>query len=119
MQGLVAKQINKKRMKTYLIVAGLLMTGASVYGVVDYNKKAESREFKELYKEKVSPAEIDLAEEAAPIIPVEKKEAAKVEAASNPEKKMATKSVKKKVIKKKKQEERTFRIKEFSRGKMG
>ena len=105
-----------KNMKTFLVVAGLLMTGASVYGVVDYNKKAESKEFKELYKEAPVLDEIDVTKDESPIPIAEKKEISKNEAAMKTETPVK-KSVKKKTVKKKK--ERILRLKEFSRGKMG
>ena len=54
-------------MKTFLVVAGLLMTGASVYGIVDYNKKAESKEFFELYKENPVPDETNVTKEESPV----------------------------------------------------
>jgi hypothetical protein len=44
-------------MKIYLIVGGLLLTAASVYGVTDYVQTKNKKAFKELYKE-------------APVIPV-------------------------------------------------
>jgi hypothetical protein len=44
-------------MKVYLIVGGLLLTAASVYGVTDYVQTKNKKAFKELYKE-------------APVIPV-------------------------------------------------
>ena len=34
-----------------LIAAAALMTGASVYGVVDYNRKSGNSDFKNLYRE--------------------------------------------------------------------
>ena len=104
-----------KSMKTFLVVAGLLMTGASVYGVVDYNKKAESKEFKELYKEAPVPDETDITKKEN-AVPAEKKEISKNETAVKTETPVK-KTVKKKTIKKKK--ERVLRLKEFSRGKMG
>jgi len=108
-------------MKTFLIVAGLLMTGASVYGVVDYNAKAKNPEFKELYKEKPVPVEIEVVEEIVPApVPIfEKKEAAKKEVLTDGNVEPVKKAViKKKVVKKKKSEDRKLRLKEFSRGKM-
>lgn len=100
-------------MKTFLVVAGLLMTGASVYGIVDYNKKAESKEFKELYKETPEETEVVKAEAVLPV--AGKKEVAKIETAAATEKPVAKKTVKKKVAKKKK---RSFELKEFSRGRL-
>jgi hypothetical protein len=38
-------------MKLYLMAGGLLLTAASVYGVADYVKTKNKKEFKELYKE--------------------------------------------------------------------
>lgn len=38
-------------MKFYLLAGGLLLTGASVYGVTDYVKTKNSKAFQELYKE--------------------------------------------------------------------
>ena len=38
-------------MKIYLIVGGLLLTAASVYGVTDYVQTKNKKAFKELYKE--------------------------------------------------------------------
>jgi hypothetical protein len=38
-------------MKVYLIVGGLLLTAASVYGVTDYVQTKNKKAFKELYKE--------------------------------------------------------------------
>jgi hypothetical protein len=102
-------------MKTFLIVAGLLMTGASVYGVVDYNKKAGSNEFKNLYKESPAAEEKVMKKEEAPP-PV-----AAMKAADNPamlNEPALKKEVKKKVPKKKKAE-RVIRLKEFSRSKLG
>ena len=104
-----------KNMKTFLVVAGLLMTGASVYGVVDYNKKAESKEFKELYKEAPMPDETIITKEESPVPFAEKKELAKNEAALKTERPLK-KSAKTKTVKKKK--ERALRLKEFSRGRM-
>ena len=94
-------------MKAFLIVAGLLMTGASVYGIVDYNKKTKSREFNELYKEK--PVETVVTEETTVPV-VEKKEALKTKVVTKIEKEPV-----KKLAKKKKEKERVFRFKEFSR----
>ena len=102
-------------MKTFLVVAGLLMTGASVYGIVDYNKKAESKEFKELYKENPMPDETNVTKEESPVPVAEKKEISKKETSIKTET-AVKKSVKGKTIKKKK--ERVLRLKEFSRGKM-
>ena len=42
-------------MKLYLMAGGLLLTAASVYGVADYVKTKNKKEFKDLYKE-VPPA---------------------------------------------------------------
>jgi len=36
-------------MKTLLITAAVLMTGASVYGIVDYRQKSGKKEFHNLY----------------------------------------------------------------------
>ena len=102
-------------MKTFLVVAGLLMTGASVYGVVDYNKKAESKEFKELYKEAPVSDEIEVAKEESPVPMEEKREISKKEVVVRTEIPVK-KSAKAKMAKKKK--ERVLRLKEFSRGKM-
>ncbi len=96
-------------MKTFLIVAGLLMTGASVYGVVDYNKKSKTTEFNELYKEK--PVEKEIVEEAIPLPVVETKKALKTEKSVVTDKKV----VMKKLVKNRK-DKRVFRMKEFSRG---
>jgi hypothetical protein len=101
-------------MKTFLIVAGLLMTGASVYGVVDYNKKAESNEFKNLYKENPAAEEKAMMTDVTPPV-------AAMKAADKPAKlnePVLKKEVKKKVSKKKKAE-RVIRLKEFSRSKLG
>lgn len=38
-------------MKFYLMAGGLLLTAASVYGVADYLKTKNSKQFKDLYKE--------------------------------------------------------------------
>jgi hypothetical protein len=38
-------------MKLYLMAGGLLLTAASVYGVTDYVKTKNKKEFKNLYKE--------------------------------------------------------------------
>lgn len=38
-------------MKFYLMAGGLLLTAASVYGVADYFKTKNSKQFKDLYKE--------------------------------------------------------------------
>ncbi len=38
-------------MKLYLMAGGLLLTAASVYGVTDYVKTKNKKEFKDLYKE--------------------------------------------------------------------
>jgi len=102
-------------MKTFLVVAGLLMTGASVYGVVDYNKKAESKEFKDLYKESAAPIEDETEKEETPVRSVEKKEILKDDAVVKTEKAPVTKTAKKKTVKKK----RSFELKEFSRSKLG
>lgn len=101
-------------MKTFLVVASLLMTGASVYGIVDYNKKADTKEFKQLYKE--NPVENAVVEEkpAAPV--VEKKEVLKPDATVKTEvtpKKSATKSDSKKKT------PRKLRLKKFSREALG
>jgi hypothetical protein len=56
-------------MKSILITAAVLMTGASVYGLVDYNKKAQTREFKNLYREEkpaIKETRIE-SKEAAPV----------------------------------------------------
>jgi len=38
-------------MKLYLMAGGLLLTAASVYGITDYVKTKNKKEFKDLYKE--------------------------------------------------------------------
>jgi hypothetical protein len=38
-------------MKMILIAAATLMTGASVYGVIDYKKRSGTKEFENLYRE--------------------------------------------------------------------
>src|ERR1044072_6105703 len=105
-------------MKTFLIAAGLLMAGASIYGVVDYNKKMKHQEFKNLYKEKPAPVEKEVPAGTVPV--VEKKEKTNtqdtVKTAKAPVK---NESNQKKALKKKNEEERFFRIREFSRGKLG
>ena len=105
-------------MKTFLIVSSLLMTGASVFGIVDYNKKAAGSEFKELYKESPAPIETGATKAGldAPIptknVSSQKEEFRKTENAP------IKKDSKKKVVKQKK-EQRKFRLKEFSRSKLG
>ena len=101
-------------MKTFLVVAGLLMAGASVYGVVDYNRKAESKAFKDLYKEN---AVTDETTEPKAALPVTKNKVANVETTTTTEKPAIKKPAKKKIVKKK-NDERVFRLKEFSRGKL-
>ena len=101
-------------MKTVLIVAGLLMTGASVYGIVDYNKKAESKEFADLYKEDPAPVETVVTNEVVAVPVAQEKEILKTESLTKMEK--VKPAVKKTTSKKK--AERKFRLKEFSRGKM-
>jgi pyruvate/oxaloacetate carboxyltransferase len=98
-------------MKIFLIAAGLLMTGASVYGVVDYNKKTESGALKELYKEKPAPVDTEIVEEVSKPV-IENKETPKVEEVVVTEKKTTRKMAKKK------KEERVFRMKEFSRAQL-
>jgi hypothetical protein len=68
------KAEKQKHMKTFLVVAGLLMTGASVYGIVDYNKKADTKAFKELYNESAAPVEAEVEKEKVVLPVVEKKE---------------------------------------------
>jgi hypothetical protein len=101
-------------MKTFLIVAGVLMTGASVYGVVDYNNKINTTEFKELYKEEHSTEhQVVTHEKTAPFefeTPV-KSEVEKMEVSKTDVVRKASKP--KPVVKKKKKRE--FSIKEFSR----
>ena len=106
-------------MKTFLIVAGMLMAGASVYGVVDYNKKIKTQEFKELYKEKPAPVETEVVEEKTVTPVAEKNENTKVQATANTEKAPVKKVVKKKHVIKPQEEKRVFHFKEFSRGRIG
>ena len=94
-----AKSIN---MKTFLVTAGLLMTGASVYGVVDYNKKVDDKAFKELYKENTAPAEVKSLKEEVPLVALPEKEVTKKEAAVKTEPATEKKVLKKKTPKKKK-----------------
>jgi DNA repair exonuclease SbcCD nuclease subunit len=115
--GGIAKQNKFKNMKTFLVVAGLLMAGASVYGVVDYSKKSSTKEFKELYKEAPAPVEDEVVKEEMPVPIIEKKEISKTNVVAKTEKPPVKKIIKKKTVKKKK--ERTFELREFSRSKLG
>ena len=47
-------------MKLYLMAGGLLLTAASVYGVTDYVKTKNKKEFKDLYKEALVAKEKDV-----------------------------------------------------------
>jgi len=94
-------------MKAILITAAVLMTGASVYGIVDYNKKSTTREFKNLYREEHPVVKTEAPVEAARLVPA-KIEEVKAEAAVS-EKPTAKKSIKK---------NRKFRLSEFSRAKL-
>lgn len=98
------------RMKTFLVIAGLLMTGASVYGVIDYNKTAGSNEFKDLYKE--MPEEKAVVEKQAAMPLVEKKETPKTVDAVKTETAPKKKAVKKKAPRK-------LQLKKFSREALG
>jgi hypothetical protein len=96
-------------MKFYLMAGGLLLTAASVYGVTDYVKTKNQKEFKELYKEhpeeKVTNVKIgDIKEEdysrgkletiSPPSPPIETKEAV----AKKPVKTKTTKNKKNKTV---------------------
>jgi hypothetical protein len=94
-------------MKIYLMAGGLLLTAASVYGVADYVKTKNQKEFKNLYKElpaqeKTNVKITDLKEEdysrgkleTSPPAPVEIKTAV----ATNPEKTNHTKIKKTKKV---------------------
>ena len=102
-------------MKTFLIVAGLLMTGASVYGIVDYNQKAGKKEFKELYKDHSGTAKPVKVPANATVMEVKKIEVPQPETPAITKKEAAKKTAKKKTLNK---EKRTFQLKEFSRGKL-
>jgi hypothetical protein len=56
-------------MKSILITAAVLMTGASVYGIVDYNKKAHTREFKNLYREEQPVAKKEIQTKTKEVAP--------------------------------------------------
>ena len=105
-------------MKAFLVIAGLLMTGASVYGVVDYNKKVDDKAFKELYKENTVHAEVKSHKEEVSSLVLPEKEVSKKEAAVKTEPATEKKVLKKKTPKKKK-EVRQFSTKAFSRSKLG
>lgn len=97
-------------MKSFLVVAGLLMTGASVYGIVDYNKKADTKEFKQLYKEVPVDPNVQSEKPAQPT--VSEKEVKKIEEAPKSEATPTKKATKKK-------ESRKLRLKKFSREALG
>jgi hypothetical protein len=106
-------------MKLFLMAAGLLMTGASVYGIVDYHKKAENKAFKELYKENPGQVETESTKDVLPVpVTANKEVSAGGTGPKNTENSPVKKSIKKKTVRQKK-ETRTFRLKEFSRGKLG
>lgn len=101
-------------MKTFLIAAGLLMTAASVYGVVDYSKKAGTKEFKEMYHQPSTPVETEVVEEVQmPIIETKATEQtdAVIKSETTPVKSTAKKNPKKK-------KEREFELKKFSRERL-
>lgn len=109
-------------MKTFLLAAGLLMTGASVYGIVDYNQKQASNELKELYKEKPAPVSTKtVVEDGIAPSPVSGLKEGSATVVYKKETTPAKGTVKKKKVvnKKKAEKERVFRLKEFSRGKLG
>lgn len=62
-------------MKPLLLLGAVLMTGASVYGIVDYRQRSSQKEFNQLYQ---APAPVtgegirDLS--AIPVSPADKKE---------------------------------------------
>jgi hypothetical protein len=43
-------------MKAFLLAGAVLMTGASIYGFIDYKRTSRSKEFRDLYKETPAPA---------------------------------------------------------------
>lgn len=59
-------------MKAILIAAATLMTGASVYGIVDYNKRSGTKEFENLYRAKHPAAEKTVIVEEAKAVKEEK-----------------------------------------------
>jgi FlaG/FlaF family flagellin (archaellin) len=104
-------------MKTILLIAAVLMTAASIYGVVDYQKTASKKNFKQLY---VSPdngnytakplAEKNIAVDEKNITSVNKTK----EITAAKEKKITAS----KVVKKKKQQRKKLELKMFSRAAM-
>lgn len=106
-----ASRNKNKIMKMFLVVAGVLMTSASIYGVVDYNNKIHTKEFKELYKKEETKSVVQPVKEETelPVLGTVTKDPVKTEA----EVTVADDAQKPKpVIKKKKRE---FSIREFSR----
>ena len=100
-------------MKAFLIVAGVLMTGASVYGVVDYNKKLHTREFKEMYKEEPAK-DSEVTTETVVTTDVPAANTVTIPLKSETVKKEVTRKISKKAADKKKKK-REFKLKEFSR----
>jgi hypothetical protein len=94
-------------MKLYLLAGGLLLTAASVYGITDYVKTKNQKEFTDLYKEhpQEKKANVTLADiqeedysrgklETAPPAPIETKKAvAKKPVKTKPTKTRKTKTV--------------------------
>jgi ADP-ribosylglycohydrolase len=101
-------------MKSVLIIAASLMTAASVYGIIDYNKKSNSKEFKQLYTQE-QPALKDEEE-----VITEEKKPAVVESANAEKNKtvVGKKPAVKKPVKKKKKHSK-FSTKAFSRSRLG
>lgn len=101
-------------MKSFLIIAGVLMTGASVYGVVDYNTKINTPAFKEMYKEEPKKDAEIVADKTSAVLPNENKELKVADNKAITKKGVVKKASELKTIKKKKN--RSFKMSEFSRG---
>ena len=92
-------------MKTILILAAVLMGGASIYGIVDYRKRSATKEFRQLYTKENPATQPDMKTVAT--------EADGSTLQNNADKMATTKNEVKPVIRKKKI--RKFRFSEFSR----
>ncbi|HEX6332645.1 MAG TPA: hypothetical protein VFZ78_00380 [Flavisolibacter sp.] len=102
-------------MKSILIIAAILMTGASVYGVVHFNKKSQSQSFRQLYKPVPEMVQAAPSETGASTITAEKTRVTREEL--NPTEVTPPPPPARKAVKRKK--DRTIELKEFSRGEPG
>lgn len=93
-------------------MAGILMISASVYGVAEYNKKAGTQEFKELYTEKKEP--VTLVEKTEMVVTNDEKPVVKKVELKKAEKATTKREVIKKKIKK---DTKGLRTKMFSRAR--